>query len=80
MKKDAVEMGNNLLLTTLRIDSADIKKVQLKIRTAEGQQGSLHAFVMEKKSSGQQMCAMLEIPLKPLNLHERITALTAAEV
>lgn len=36
MKRDAVEMGNNLLLTTLRIDSADIKKVQLKIRTAEG--------------------------------------------
>ena len=26
------------------------------------------------------MCAMLEVPLKPLNLHERITALTAQEM
>ena len=39
-----------MLLTTLRVDSADVKKVQLKIRTAEGQQGSLNAFVMEKSA------------------------------
>ena len=26
------------------------------------------------------MCAMFEIPLKPLSLHERITALTAQEM
>ena len=80
MKRDQNNTdNNNVLLTTLKIDSADVKKVQLKIRTAEGQQGSLNAFVVEKRgeeSSGQPMCAMLEIPLKPLNLHERITALT----
>ena len=28
---------NNLLLTTLKVDSQDIKKIQMKIRTAEGQ-------------------------------------------
>jgi len=28
--------ASNLLLTTLKIDSSDVKKVQLKIRTAEG--------------------------------------------
>ena len=26
------------------------------------------------------MCAMVEIPLKPLNLHERIAALTSQEI
>lgn len=69
----------NVLLTTLKVDSADIKKVQMKIRTAEGQQGSLNVFVIEK-SSEQPMCAMLEIPLKPLNLHERIAALNPNEM
>ena len=34
--KDEVD-PNNLLLTTLKVDSQDIKKIQMKIRTAEGQ-------------------------------------------
>ena len=71
---------SNLLLTTLKVNSAEVKKVQLKIRTAEGQQGSLNAFVIEKAAQGPSMCAMLEIPLKPLNLHERISALSAQEI
>ena len=33
--KDEVD-PNNLLLTTLKVDSQDIKKIQMKIRTAEG--------------------------------------------
>ena len=33
--KDEVNPAN-MLLTTLKVDSDDIKKVQLKIRTAEG--------------------------------------------
>ena len=38
MKRDQSNTdNNNVLLTTLKIDSADVKKVQLKIRTAEGQ-------------------------------------------
>lgn len=60
-----------------------MKKVSIKIRTAEGQQGSLNVFVIEKlplASREQPMCAMLEIPLKPLNLHERISALTPNEM
>jgi len=74
-------MEHELNLMTLKVDSADIKKVQLKMRTAEGQQGSLNAFVIEKKQgSDDAMCALLEIPLKPLNLHERITGLSAFEL
>ena len=67
-----------MLLTTLKVDSDGVTKVQLKIRTAEGQQGSLSAFVIEKKDSGSSdpaLCALIEVPLKPLNLHERIPGL-----
>lgn len=70
------------MLTTLKVDSDDVRKVQIKLRTAEGQQGSLNAFVVEKVEAGstnRPMCAMLEIALKPLNLHERITVLTPQE-
>ena len=35
------ELHGNMLLTTLKVDSEDQKKVPLKIRTAEGQLGSL---------------------------------------
>lgn len=74
-----------MLLTTLKIDSLEVKKVQMKLRTAEGQQGSLNAFIVEKQAVGAApaqppMCAMLEIPLKPLNLHERIQVLPAQEL
>ena len=31
-------------------------------------------------NGGHAMCAMLEIPLKPLNLHERVSALTTQEM
>ena len=69
-----------MMLTTLKVDSDDLKKVALKIRTAEGVHGNLIVYIMPKPESekaiseGQSWdtCAMMEIPLKPLNLHERI--------
>ena len=71
----------NVLLTTLQIDSADVKKITLKIRTAEGQQGSLNAFLIEKVTNNQNpICATLDIPLKPLNLHERVSPLSVQEM
>ena len=36
VKDQSEQAASNLLLTTLKIDSADVKKVQLKIRMAEG--------------------------------------------
>lgn len=74
-----------MLLTTLKVgDSSSVTKITLKLRTAEGQQGSLSAFVIEKKQNASQsdpaLCALLEIPLKPLNLHERIPGLEVHEM
>ena len=67
-----------MLLTTLKIDSEDTNQVTLKVRTAEGQLGSLQIFVLPRVKDGdtQSTCATLEVPLKPLNLHERINPLT----
>ena len=80
--------NNNMLLTTLKVGSSStVTKVTLKLRTAEGQLGSLSAFVVEKKAvpegSGNDdpaLCALLEIPLKPLNLHERVPGLEQHEM
>ena len=71
-----------MLLTTLKVDSEEIKKVSLKIRTAEGQLGSLQIFVLPRALQDQEdsTCATLEVPLKPLNLHERISGLTQQEL
>jgi Bardet-Biedl syndrome 7 protein len=37
--------------------------------------GNLIVFVMPKPSTGNKTCQVLDIPLKPLNLHERIDKL-----
>ena len=66
------------MLTTLKVDSSDLKKITLKIRTAEGVQGNLLVYIIPKSDQSQDkllqrdMCASMEIPLKPLNLHESI--------
>lgn len=44
-------------------------RIEIKIRTSEGQQGFIQALVMPKNGMG---CQSLEIPLKPLNLHSKI--------
>ena len=78
-KENAIEdnIYGNMLLTTLKFDSADQKKVSLKIRTAEGQLGSLSIFVLPRNDKADYggTCATLEVPLKPLNLHERINSI-----
>ena len=42
------DLYGNMLLTTLKVDSEDIKKVSMKIRTAEGTLGSLQVFVLPR--------------------------------
>ena len=42
-----------MLLTTLKFDSANEKKVALKIRMAEGQLGSLSIFVLPRSENDE---------------------------
>ena len=44
-------------------------RIEIKIRTSEGQQGNINALIIPKDS---QACQNIEIPLKPLNLHQKI--------
>ena len=53
-KENRIKDKQSQLLTTLKIDSPDIKKLQLKLRTAEGQMGNLNAFIIERASGPGQ--------------------------
>ncbi len=44
-------------------------RLEIKIRTSEGQYGNILLLVFSKQCS---TCQNIEVPLKPLNLHEKI--------
>ena len=66
------KLSTNVLLATLKVENEQVTRVEIKIRTSEGQLGNLVVFVLPKSSTGNKTCQVLEVPLKPLNLHERI--------
>jgi len=41
-------------------------RLEIKVRTSEGQQGNIQLIVFASKTS---VCQNIEVPLKPLNLH-----------
>ena len=41
----------------------------MRIRTSEGQQGNIQILIVASEDAG---CQNLEVPLKPLNLHQKI--------
>jgi len=57
------------VLVTLKIDSDDQRRAQLKIRIGEGRIGSLNIFIIPKIASNNQTCPTIQVPIKPLNLH-----------
>jgi hypothetical protein len=66
---------NNALLATLKVQGSDdsqVSRVDIKMRTSEGQVGNLIVYVIPKNS---QTCQVLDVELKPLSLHERIDTL-----
>jgi hypothetical protein len=65
------------MLATLKIDAPDLKQLSIKLRTAEGVHGSLSLYMLPKPDPSlmvgdMETCSTLEVPLKPLNLHERV--------
>ena len=69
----------NALLATLRVQDEEqsLTRVEVKLRTSEGQTGHLNVLVIPKAQS--RTCQHLDVPLKPLNLHERVELIPAAE-
>lgn len=68
---------NNFLATFKCVDDANrlefkvISLLNVQIRTTEGQKGELMIYVIPKAPS--KFCKVLNIPIKPLSLHERVT-------
>lgn len=57
------------LLCIIRMDSQDQRRIKIKIRTTEGQNGLITAIVIPHTES---IAVPLEIPIKSLNLHSRV--------
>jgi len=71
------KVNNNVLLATLKVPGNDSKssRIEIKIRTSEGQTGHLNVLITPKPSTGNKTAQFLDVPLKPLNLHERIDSI-----
>ena len=65
------EKNSNELLATYRVlDSVTTNRLEIKIRTVEGQHGILNAYVIPKLQP--KTCQRQELKIKPLSLHERV--------
>jgi hypothetical protein len=61
------KLSKSAVLATLKVNSASgVSRIEVKVRTSEGQVGNLEVFVIP---TGKNTAMMLEVELKPLNLH-----------
>ena len=44
-------------------------RMEIRIRTSEGQQGNIQVLILPQ---GSNSCQNIEVPLKPLNLHQKV--------
>lgn len=71
------KLTNSALLATLKVQGEQqVTRVEVKIRTSEGQVGNLLVYVMPQASNTSQV---IDVELKPLNLHERIDSIPELE-
>lgn len=61
----------NALLATLKVigEDTNVSRIEIKLRTSEGQSGNLNIFIIPRGSS---TCQVMDVELKSLSLHERI--------
>ena len=57
------------LSATYRFIENNVSKFEIKLRTLEGQFGNLTCFVVP--NANPKTCQVINIPIKPLSLHER---------
>lgn len=61
---------DSALLAIVKITEPGCQRAELKIRTSDGQQGSLTVMVIP--SGENKTCQVVEQAIKPLNLYERV--------
>lgn len=64
------EKAANELLAVYRCNQEQTTRIEIKMRTVEGQHGSLAAFVIPKLQP--KTCQRAELKIKPLSLHEKV--------
>lgn len=69
------KLSKNALLATLRVSQPGLTRIEVKLRTSEGQLGNLQVFVV---AAGRPVTQTLEVELKPLNLHQRVNKIEDA--
>ncbi len=75
-RTDRDEKQGNELLATYRVHAESTNRLEIKIRTVEGQHGSLNAYVIPKLQP--KTCQRAELRIKPLSLHEKVYKETIA--
>jgi len=68
-RTDRDEKQSNELLATYRA-TENTNRVEIKIRTVEGQHGALNAYIIPKLQP--KTCQRAELRIKPLSLHEKV--------
>jgi hypothetical protein len=75
-KVNTVNDEHGQVIKIFRFNSGDHKKLIAKIRTCEGMQGSnLSFFIIPQANTDWSTTAVIEVPLKPLSQHERISTI-----
>ena len=52
-------------------------RLEIKIRTSEGQVGNIQVIILPRDS---QACQNIEVPLKPLNLHQKVNEMELSDL
>jgi hypothetical protein len=52
-------------------------RLEIKIRTSEGQVGNIQVIILPRDS---QACQNIEVPLKPLNLHQKVNEMEMSDL
>jgi hypothetical protein len=66
------------LLSQVKIETRDQKKVQLQLRTPEGQSSIISVLIIPY--GDEHTGVSLEVPIKSLNLHERVSIIDTANL
>ena len=66
------------LLCQIKIENKDQKKVELQMRTLEGQSSVISVLIIPY--GDDQVGVSIEVPIKSLNLHERVSIIDTANL
>lgn len=77
-KQNSIPDEGSQVIKLFKFNSPDQKRITLLIRAPEGLLGgNISFYVVPQETSDTNTCTVIEVPLKPLNQHERISSIPA---